>query len=114
MFPAKWYNHYGDDIPGSRGYATFFSFYFMMTGLHGIHIRGRHRILLSWLYVKAGKDALYQLLLHARRHGGPVLAHRRHDLDLSVPVVLLDFMSTHNDTHATHAERTNTTTRRFI
>ena len=23
---------------GSHGYATFFAFYFMMTGLHGIHI----------------------------------------------------------------------------
>ena len=56
MFPAKWYNHYGDAIPGSRGYATFFSFYFMMTGLHGIHIVVGIR-LLSWLYVKAGKDA---------------------------------------------------------
>ena len=56
LFPAKWYNHYGDNIPGSRGYATFFSFYFMMTGLHGIHILVGI-ILLSWLYVKAGKDA---------------------------------------------------------
>ncbi len=27
-----------DAIPGSHGYATFFAFYFMMTGLHGIHI----------------------------------------------------------------------------
>ncbi len=56
LFPAKWYNHYGDAIPGSRGYATFFSFYFMMTGLHGIHILVGIG-LLSWLYVKAGKDA---------------------------------------------------------
>ncbi len=55
LFPAKWYNHYGDAIPGSRGYATFFSFYFMMTGLHGIHIVVGI-ILLSILYVKAGQD----------------------------------------------------------
>jgi cytochrome c oxidase subunit 3 len=54
LFPAKWYHHFGDNIPGSRGYATFFSFYFMMTGLHGIHIVVGIA-LLSWLWVKAGK-----------------------------------------------------------
>src|SRR5207253_6531195 len=43
-----------------------------------------------------------QFLLHTRRSGGPVLAHRRHDLDLSVPVVLLDLMSTENHTEAHH------------
>ena len=54
LFPAMWYNHFGDAIPGSRGYATFFSFYFMMTGLHGIHIV-IGIVLLTGLYVKAGK-----------------------------------------------------------
>ena len=54
LFPAMWYNHHGDLIPGSRGYATFFSFYFMMTGLHGIHILVGI-ILLAILYFKAGK-----------------------------------------------------------
>src|SRR5207249_3096018 len=41
------------------------------------------------------------LLLHAGGSGGPVLAHCRHDLDLSVPAVLLNHMSSH--TEATHA-----------
>src|SRR5580698_5221300 len=36
--PGKYYSAVGDTIQGSHGYATFFSFYFMMTGLHGIHI----------------------------------------------------------------------------
>jgi cytochrome c oxidase subunit 3 len=36
--PGYYYHAIGDTFPGSRGYATFFSFYFMMTGLHGIHI----------------------------------------------------------------------------
>ena len=38
LLPGHFYTHHGDMIPGSHGYATFFSFYFMMTGLHGIHI----------------------------------------------------------------------------
>jgi cytochrome c oxidase subunit III len=54
LYPAKWYDHHGDLHVGSRGYATFFSFYFMMTGLHGIHIVVGI-VLLSWLYVKSGK-----------------------------------------------------------
>ncbi|MEP6961442.1 MAG: cytochrome c oxidase subunit 3, partial [Acidobacteriota bacterium] len=44
----------GDSLPGSPGYATFFAFYFMMTGLHGIHII-IGIALLTWLYIKAGK-----------------------------------------------------------
>ncbi len=39
---------------GSHGYPTFFAFYFMMTGLHGIHIL-IGIALMWWLYVKAGK-----------------------------------------------------------
>jgi cytochrome c oxidase subunit III len=55
LFPAKYYRHVGDLIPNSHGYATFFSFYFMMTGLHGIHIVAGI-VLLSWLYVRARRD----------------------------------------------------------
>lgn len=36
----------------SNGYATFYSFYFMMTGLHGFHILVG-MALIGWLYVKA-------------------------------------------------------------
>lgn len=56
LLPGKFYSHKGDLIQGSRGYATFFSFYFMMTGLHGIHIVVGIA-LLAWVMIrtKAGE-----------------------------------------------------------
>jgi cytochrome c oxidase subunit III len=51
-FPGKYYRGVGDSIPGSHGYATFFAFYFMMTGLHGIHIIVGI-FLLSWILMRA-------------------------------------------------------------
>ncbi len=54
LLPGHWYSHKGDAIPGSHGYATFFSFYFMMTGLHGIHILVGI-ILLSWIAGRASR-----------------------------------------------------------
>ena len=90
-------------IPGSHGYATFFAFYFMMTGLHGIHILVGIG-LLPGSCCDGRARANFPGLLHTRRSGGPVLAHGRYDLDLSVPAVLLDHMSTHNEhTYSTHA-----------
>ena len=38
----------------SHGYATFFSFYFMMTGLHGIHILVGI-VLLAWIAVRGNR-----------------------------------------------------------
>ncbi|MBI4890558.1 MAG: cytochrome c oxidase subunit 3 family protein [Acidobacteria bacterium] len=35
LLPGKYYTHKGDTVPGQF---MFFSFYFMMTGLHGIHV----------------------------------------------------------------------------
>ncbi len=35
LLPGKYYSHEGDTVPGQF---LFFSFYFMMTGLHGIHV----------------------------------------------------------------------------
>jgi cytochrome c oxidase subunit 3 len=53
--PGKFYHPvHPDAIQGSHGYATFFAFYFMMTGLHGIHILG-------------GIGALTWILMRARR-----------------------------------------------
>ncbi len=50
--PGRFYNPvHPDSIPGSHGYATFFAFYFMMTGLHGIHILGGIAAL-SWILVR--------------------------------------------------------------
>jgi len=52
--PGKYYHAVGDSIAGSHGYATFFSFYFMMTGLHGIHIVVGIAIL-TWILLRAKK-----------------------------------------------------------
>ncbi len=52
--PGKFYHGEHDAIPGSHGYATFFAFYFMMTGLHGIHILAGIG-LLSWILFRARK-----------------------------------------------------------
>ena len=38
LLPAKFYHPHHGVLPEGNGYAIFFSFYFMMTGLHGIHI----------------------------------------------------------------------------
>jgi len=35
LLPGRFYSHVGDTVPGQF---LFFSFYFMMTGLHGIHV----------------------------------------------------------------------------
>lgn len=37
LLPGKFYSHKGDTVPGQF---QFFSFYFLMTGLHGLHIMG--------------------------------------------------------------------------
>lgn len=52
LFPGKYYSHHGDLIAGSHGYATFFSFYFMMTGLHGLHVL-IGMFLMGWLAIRA-------------------------------------------------------------
>lgn len=54
LLPGHYYHHEGDEIPNSHGYATFFSFYFMMTGLHGIHILAGIAIL-TWILIRAMK-----------------------------------------------------------
>lgn len=52
LLPFRWYGHEGDAIAGSHGYQAFFSFYFMMTGLHGIHVL-TGMIFLTWLVIRA-------------------------------------------------------------
>jgi cytochrome c oxidase subunit 3 len=49
LLPGKFYSHEGDTVPNQF---VFFSFYFMMTGLHGFHIAGGI-IAISWLLVRA-------------------------------------------------------------
>lgn len=51
LLPGKYYSHKGDTVPGQF---LFFSFYFMMTGLHGIHVLlGMAAI--AWLVWRAAK-----------------------------------------------------------
>ena len=55
LLPGKFYGHqHEDSIQDTHGYATFFAFYFMMTGLHGLHIVGGI-VALSWLLFRARK-----------------------------------------------------------
>ncbi len=49
LLPGKYYSHKGDTVPGQF---MFFSFYFMMTGLHGLHIVAG-MIAITWLLVRA-------------------------------------------------------------
>ncbi|MGA2434286.1 MAG: cytochrome c oxidase subunit 3 family protein [Bryobacteraceae bacterium] len=49
LLPGSFYSHRGDPVPGEF---MFFSFYFMMTGLHGIHILAGMG-LMCWLLRRA-------------------------------------------------------------
>ncbi len=51
LLPGKFYTHEGDPVPNQF---VFFSFYFMMTGLHGIHILGGVAVM-SWVLIRAMK-----------------------------------------------------------
>jgi cytochrome c oxidase subunit 3 len=51
LLPGKYYSHKGDTVPGQF---MFFSFYFMMTGLHGIHVLAGMAAI-AWLLVRAIK-----------------------------------------------------------
>ncbi len=58
LLPAMWYHRQPEDSVVlangvlSHGYATFYSFYFMMTGLHGLHVL-IGMILIGWLAIRA-------------------------------------------------------------
>lgn len=49
LLPGKYYTHEGDTVPGQF---LFFSFYFLMTGLHGIHVL-LGMVVISWLIFRA-------------------------------------------------------------
>jgi cytochrome c oxidase subunit III len=51
LLPGAFYSHKGDHVPNQF---VFFSFYFMMTGLHGLHILGG-MIAITWVLLKARK-----------------------------------------------------------
>lgn len=49
LLPGKFYSHVGDTVPHQF---VFFSFYFMMTGLHGLHILGGMGAI-TWIFFRA-------------------------------------------------------------
>lgn len=51
LLPGKFYSYKGPSVPGEF---VFFSFYFMMTGLHGLHIVGGVAAL-TWVLIRAIK-----------------------------------------------------------
>ena len=54
LLPGQWYK-YHETIPEHiKGASVFFSFYFMMTGLHGFHILCGV-LVLAWITIRAGK-----------------------------------------------------------
>ena len=65
----------------------FFSLYFMMTGLHGIHVTIGMGLIV-WLIKRTAKGELDAGLLYPDRVSGLLLALRRHRLDLSLSVTL--------------------------
>ena len=51
LLPGRYYSHKGDTVPGQF---MFFSFYFMMTGLHGVHILGGMAVI-AWVLRRAAR-----------------------------------------------------------
>ena len=51
LLPGKFYHHEGDTVPNQF---VFFSFYFMMTGLHGFHILGGIAALI-WISIRSAR-----------------------------------------------------------
>ena len=70
LLPGTFYSHKGDTVPNQF---IFFSFYFMMTGLHGLHILGG-MVAITWVLLKARKGDVRLHVLHAGRSGRLVLA----------------------------------------
>lgn len=53
LLPGAFYSHKGDHVPNQF---IFFSFYFMMTGLHGIHVLVGMAVI-TWMLLRARKGA---------------------------------------------------------
>ena len=67
----------------------FFNIYFMMTGLHGIHVLLGAGVII-WLIVLSLRGRFNKDYFTPVDLGAPVLARRRSDLDFLVPAVLPD------------------------
>ena len=54
LLPGKWFSNHETSALHQKGVSVFFSFYFMMTGLHGFHILVGV-LILSWITYRASK-----------------------------------------------------------
>lgn len=54
LLPGKWYSYHETLPEHMKGASVFFSFYFMMTGLHGFHILCGV-LVLAWITIRASK-----------------------------------------------------------
>ena len=84
QLPGKYYTFHG--IEGTNPH-IFFSIYFSMTGLHGIHVIGGMIVIGMMLYGR-NRNEFIAGVLYADRDDRPVLALGGLDLDIPVPASL--------------------------
>ena len=87
-----------------RNVGVFFSIYFLMTGLHAIHVLAGMAAI-AWLLSRAPSRPFQQSLLRARGLRRPVLASGGHDLDLPVSAVLFDTLDCNERTSRYSCDR---------
>ena len=66
---------------------VFFGIYFVMTGLHGVHVLAG-MIVIAWVFLRARQGRYGIELLHAGGERGALLAPGGPDLDLPLPPAL--------------------------
>ncbi len=79
--------HFAPEPALPYGAQIFFSLYFIMTGIHAAHMVVGI-VLMTIILVMAWRGRFGPDVLRAGRSLGPLLALRRHRLDLPVPVVV--------------------------
>ena len=72
-----------------RNVGIFFAIYFIMTGLHGLHVIGGMGVI-AWVLRRALRGEFGGALLQPGRFHRAVLALRRPGVDFPVPVVVPD------------------------
>ncbi len=86
QLPGRFYTYEGVRGPGA---AMFFALYFLITGLHGVHVVIGMTVLIV-VGIRRRARQLRRRVPHARRARGALLAPRRPHLDLRLPAHLPD------------------------
>jgi len=64
--PGQWFNPHGEAADLNMDHMrTFFSIYYIMTGLHGFHVLGGMAVI-GWILLRAARHEFSQRLLYAR------------------------------------------------